>query len=102
MNRHRFVHAIHFVFILQAKRHNLELQHADCPHNQIIITQRHEHLSRSFFGQLGETFLKLFELERVFQPNPFEQFRSEVGNAFEFKNFSGSEGIANLNGAMIV
>ncbi len=48
----RFKHALHAVFVLQAKCHDFELQLADGAENQIVVAQRLEQLRGALLAQL--------------------------------------------------
>ena len=49
-----------------------------------------------------DAFLQLLALERIAQVHALEQFRREVGNTLEIQVFAGGEGVADLDGAVVV
>ena len=57
---------------------------------------------RAFFGQLLQALAQLLGLERVLQAHAAEQFRGEVRNTREAQRLAFGEGVADLDGAMVV
>ena len=99
---HRIVNAFDVVFGFQPKRGDVELQHADRAQDQVVVFERLEQLGRAFLGQLLQALLQGLGAQRVLQDHAAEQFRREVGNAVEFQRFALGEGVADLDGAVVV
>ena len=98
----RLIDGIYLVFVLQPVSHYLELQHADGTDHNVVAAQGEKDLGRALFRQLLQPLLQLFRLEWIAQADTAEQLRGEMGNAGVVQTLPFSEGIANLNGAMIM
>jgi len=47
----RLIGALDLVFLLQAAGNHVELQHADCAEDDVVVAFGEEHLGGAFFGQ---------------------------------------------------
>src|ERR1700676_4631099 len=79
----RLEYALHAVFVLQAKGHDLELQLADGAENQIVVAQRLEELRGALLAELRQSFLQGLHPQRVFQNRAAKHFRGEIRNSRE-------------------
>lgn len=98
----RLVGALDLVFLLQTAGDDVELQHTDSAEDDVVAAGREEHLGGAFLGQLLEALAQLLGFERVFQAHAAEQLRGEVRDAGETQGFALSEGVADLDGAVVV
>src|SRR5690554_846751 len=98
----RFINAFHFVFFFEAAGHYIKLQYTNSSENNVVVALREEYLGGTFFGQFLQSLAQLLSAQWVSQTNTTEQFRRKVRNASKGQIFAVSEGVANLNGAVVV
>ncbi|RMO66656.1 hypothetical protein ALQ39_00548 [Pseudomonas amygdali pv. eriobotryae] len=98
----RLVGALDLVFFLQTAGDHIELQHTDGAEDDVVAALREEHLRGAFFGQLLKALTQLLGFERVLQAHAAEQLRCEVRNTGEAQCFAFGEGVADLDGAVVV
>src|ERR1700722_10671019 len=70
----RLEHALHAVFVLQAKCNHFELQLADGAENQIIVAQRLEQLRRALLAELRQAFLQGLHAQWILQDRAPKHF----------------------------
>ena len=63
------------IFIHQATGDYFELQYPHRPQNQITAQYRSEYLNGSFFSELLQSFVQLFDFERITYADTAENFR---------------------------
>ena len=83
MDIDRVKHALHAVFILQAKRHDLELQRADGAQNELVVAHRLEELRRALLAQLHQALGERLHAQRILQHRAAEELRREIGDTGE-------------------
>ena len=93
---------MHPVLVLQPKRHDLELQLPDGAQDQLIVAQRPEQLRGALLAQLRQPLLQRLHLERILQHRAPEDFRCETRHAGERQPLALSEGVADVDGAVVV
>ena len=98
----RLVGTLDLVFLLQATGDHVELQHTDGAKDDVVAAFREEHLGRAFFGQLLQALAQLLGFQRVLEAYAAEQFRGEVRDTGEAQGFAFAEGVADLDGAVVV
>ena len=98
----RLINSFDVVLAFQTGNHHIKLKHTHRPDNQVVVGQRTEDLHRALFGQLNQSFQQLFLFQRITQTDTAEQFRCKVRDTGEFQNLTLSEGITNLNGAVVM
>ncbi len=98
----RLVGALDLVFLLQAAGDHVELQYPDRAEDNVVVALGEEHLGCAFLGQFLQTLAQLLGFQRVLQAHTAEQFRGEVRNAGETHVLAGGEGVADLDGAVVV
>jgi hypothetical protein len=70
--------------------------------DQVVVAQRHEDLRGAFLGELLQPLLQMLELQRILQADALEEFRREVRDAGELQRLALGEGVADLDGAVVV
>src|SRR5690606_11614114 len=98
----RLVGALDLVLFLQTAGDHVELQHPDGAEDDVVVALGEEHLGGAFLGQLLQALAQLLGFQRVLQAHAAEQFRGEVRNAGEAHVLAGGEGVADLDGAVVV
>ena len=98
----RLVGGVHPVLGLEPGHGHLELEHAHRAENVVVADDRPEHLHRALLGHLQQPLLQLLHLQRVLQHHPAEVFGREVGDTGELERFLVGEGVADLDGAVVV
>src|SRR5690606_2729771 len=98
----RLVGALDLVFLLETAGDHVELQHTDRAEDDVVVALGEEHLGGAFLGQLLQTLTQLLGFERVLQAHAAEQLRGEVRDAGETEVLAFGEGIADLDGAVVV
>ncbi len=99
---HRLVIRFDAVFVQKARHGHVKLQNANHAQNIVVAGQRAEDLNDSFFRELDKPFLKLFGLQGIFQTDPAEMFRGEIGDAGKAQFLPLGEGVADPDGSMVV
>ena len=98
----RLEHALHAVFVLQTECDHLELQLADRAEDQIVVAQRLEQLRGAFLAKLREAFLQGLHAQRILEHGAAEDLRREIRHAREGEILAFGEGVADVDGAVIV
>ena len=102
IGRRVFPNTLSPVFVTQPERNQIELQYPNCTDHNFILAQRFEDLGRAFLSQLLYALFELFRPQRIFDPHPPEQLRRKVWDTNESMGFALGEGIANLNGSVVM
>ena len=98
----RLEHAGDRVFVLQAERDHFELQLADGAQDHVVVAQRLEQLRRALLAELGEPLRERLHLERILEHRATEHFRREIRDAREGELLALGEGVADVDGAVVV
>src|SRR3984885_15312979 len=102
MPRHRLEHALHPVLVLQPERHHLELQRTDRAENHLVVAQRPEQPRGALLAQLRQALLQRLGAQRVLEHGAAEDLWGEVRHTGEGEPLALGEGIADVDGAVIV
>src|SRR3569623_1391437 len=101
-HRDRLEQALDPVFVLQALRHHVELQHTHRTQNQVVAVERPEQLSRALLARLLWALMQRLHAQRIAQARTPEQLGSKMRNTGEFEALALGESVADLYGAVIV
>ena len=96
------VDRLDLVLIAQAVGDHFVLQHTHRTHHDIVIAAGEKNLGRALLGQLLQALLQLLGLQGVTEADTAKQLRRKVGHTGILECLALTEGIANLDGAVVV
>src|SRR3990167_93232 len=101
-DRDRLIGTLDLVFLFQAAGDHVELEHTDRAEDDVVAALGEEHLRCAFLRQLLQALAQLLGFQRVLQAHAAEQFRGEVRDTGKAQRFAFGEGVADLDGAVVV
>ncbi len=95
-------HALHAVFVLQAKCNDLELQLSDRPEDQLVVAQGSKELCRPLLAQLSEPLRSAFIFRGSLSTARRNSSGAKLGIPVKDSRSPVGEGIADVDRAVIV